>query len=120
MATLSTCETKVLEDFDRQRASEAITQEDNNDLPLASFAVAIIAEGAQGVFLAFEIATGDIVEKQTLRRPLVSEKPLFNIGLLVGEPIQIGIESSSFKACNPRISCVACERAKRTADSRDP
>jgi hypothetical protein len=65
-------------------------------LPLAclffSFVVAIIAEGAKGVFLAFEIATGDIVEKETLRRRLLLKKPRFNIALLLGQPIQIGIE----------------------------
>ena len=49
---------------DRQRFAGGIGQQTDNNLQLAFFAIAVIAELAQFVALALQIATGDIVEKQ--------------------------------------------------------
>src|SRR5215467_8526500 len=70
----------------------SVTQQANDNLQLSAFAIAVIAEGAKSVVFAFEISAGHIIEKQALGRPLFFKQDFFDIRLLVGEPIEIGVE----------------------------
>src|SRR5450756_606191 len=51
------------EDFRGDRRALFVAQQADDDLFLAFLAVAVVAVGAQGVVLAFQIAAGDVVEE---------------------------------------------------------
>jgi hypothetical protein len=79
-------------DFDGQWAPCVIAQQPNDNLPLAAFAIAVIAKSAKGVVFAFEVGTGNVVQEQTSRRPQPLKETSFDLGLLPRQPIEIGIE----------------------------
>lgn len=70
----------------------SVTQQADDNLQLSALSVAVIAEGTESVMLAFEIGAGDVVEKQALGRSLFFKQGLFDIRLLICEPIEIGVE----------------------------
>ena len=82
------------EDLDRQRATVGVGEQADDDLALARLAIAVVAERCEGVVLAFEVCAGHVVEKDVGRRGCFfpGEQPALDVGLAVGQPIQIGVE----------------------------
>ena len=94
--------------FDRQRASLGVGEQADHDLPLARLAIAIVAEGGEGVVLALQIRAGHVVEKDIRRRHhlSLSKQPAFDVLLMVRQPIEIGVE----------VVFVETDHAQRRAD----
>jgi hypothetical protein len=67
-------------------------------LLLSTFPIAVVTESAEGVVFALKVSAGDIVEKETLRWPLLVEEEFFDVWLLRRQPIEIGIEIMLVKA----------------------
>ena len=82
------------ENLNRQRLALGVAQQPDDDLPLALFAVAVVAEGGQLIADPFEIAAGDIVEEKPRRagRCRGCEEPIFDMSLVFVQPIQIGVQ----------------------------
>jgi hypothetical protein len=80
-----------------QRFASGVGQQADDNLQFALFAIAVIAERAQFVALAFQIAAGDVVEKQTRWRSsaaaliLVIEGPL-DLFLACTKIVECGVE----------------------------
>src|SRR5271169_616730 len=66
-------------DFNCQRASRAVAQQPNDNLLLSTFPIAVVTESAEGVVFALKVSAGDIVEKETLRWPLLVEEEFFDV-----------------------------------------
>ena len=82
------------EHFRRDRRTLFVAQQADDNLFLAFLAVAIIAVGAQGVVLPFQIAAGAVVEEQ-LRLALSApgqEQPLLDLLLVLAQPGQILVQ----------------------------
>ena len=96
------------EDLDRQRTSVGVGEQADHDLPFARLAISVVAERGEGVVLALQIRAGDVVEKDVGRRGRVSlgKQPALDVGLIVRQPIQIGVE----------VVFVEADRSQRRAD----
>jgi hypothetical protein len=95
-AALLSCEENVLtsevspanSSIDSGRPSAS--QQADHDLTLARLAIPVVAEGGEGVPLALQIRAGHVVEEHVRRRR--REQPALDIGLMLRQPIQIGVE----------------------------
>ena len=98
----------ALEHLDRQRAPVGVGEQADHDLAFARLAIPVVAERGEGVVLAFEVCAGHVVEEDVGRRGRFSpgEQPALDVGLVVRQPIQIGVE----------IVLVEADHAERRAD----
>jgi hypothetical protein len=87
----------------RHRPAIGCGQQADDELFLALLAVAVIAEGGQQVLDALEVGAGDIVEKQLRGRRAIAaaEQPLFDRGLALGEPGEVGIQMVLVEGVEP-------------------
>jgi len=81
-------------DLDRQWHAPTVAEQSEDDLHLAAFAVAVVAEGTQVMVFALQVAAGHIVEEE--RRLFVGigfcKKPGLDAALMVGEPRQVFVK----------------------------
>src|SRR5262249_49502647 len=81
-------------DFDGDRMAGLVAEKTDDDLHLAFLAIAIVAKGGQGVVRAFQVAPGDIIQKQANRFGLctLSKEPILYRGLGPSQPIEVLVQ----------------------------
>ena len=82
----------AIEDLDRHRTAIGSAQQAVDDLQLAAFAVAIVAEAGERAAAALEVARADVVEDQRAVLEMPFGEGLLDRRLALAEPVECRIE----------------------------
>jgi hypothetical protein len=96
------------EDPHRQRVAVAVGQQPDDDLERAPLAVPVVAERAQGVVFAFQVAAAHVIQEQGGRCAAAGQRAaverLLDLLLPRGEIVECGIERLHSRGIADRTS----------------